>query len=102
VHLVQLLLPLYDNAGRRVPRERFDEVREELTQGFGGMTAYVRSPAQGTWREEGGQVDRDDVIMCEVIVEALEREWWAGYRARLEARFGQRELLIRAHPIERL
>ena len=102
MHLVQLLLPLYENSGQRIPRERFAEVREELTQRFGGMTAYVRSPAQGTWKEEGGGVDHDDVVMCEVMVETLDREWWASYRTKLAARFGQRELLVRAQPIERL
>jgi hypothetical protein len=102
VHLVQLLLPLYDDAGRRIPRQRFDQVREELTQRFGGMTAYVRAPAEGTWKEQSGTVDRDDLIMCEVIVESLDRAWWARYRERLEALFGQRELLVRASPVERL
>jgi hypothetical protein len=102
VHLVQLLLPLFDNEGRRIARERFDEVREELTERFGGVTAYVRSPAEGTWKEDGGAVDRDDVVMCEVMVDHLDRDWWAQWRVRLEALFGQRELLVRAFPVERL
>ncbi|MGZ8198971.1 MAG: hypothetical protein ACXWVP_11490 [Burkholderiales bacterium] len=102
VHLVQLLLPLYDNAGRRVPQQHFAEVREELTQRFGGVTAYLRSPAQGTWKDESGAVDRDEVVMCEVMVELLDRQWWSSYRSGLEARFGQRELVVRAFPLERL
>jgi hypothetical protein len=102
VHLVQLLLPVYDNAGRPVPHQQFGAVRDELTERFGGVTAFVRSPAQGTWKEEGGAVDRDDVIMCEVMVDALDRGWWSDYRTRLEARFGQRELLMRAFTVERL
>ena len=102
VHLVQLLLPLYDNAGRRMPQREFSAVRDELTQRFGGSTAYLRSPAEGTWKEQGGVVDRDDVIMYEVMVEELDRDWWASYRMHLEARFGQRELLMRAFPVERL
>jgi len=100
--LVQLLLPLYDNAGQRVPRERFAELRDELTHKYGGVTAYVRSPAQGTWKEESGSVDMDEVVMCEVMVESLDTSWWAEYRRTLEQRFGQRELVARAMQIERL
>jgi hypothetical protein len=102
MYLVQLLLPLYDNAGRRVPHERFAQVRDELTDRFGGVTAYLRSPAQGTWKVESGDVDRDEVVMCEVMVETLERGWWSSYRAMLEERFDQQELVVRASAIERL
>ena len=102
MHLVQLLLPLYDSTGRRVPHERFALVRDELTELFGGVTAYLRSPAQGTWKEGDGEVERDEVVMCEVMVEQVDRAWWSRYRAQLEARFGQQELLVRATPAERL
>ena len=102
MYLVQLLLPLYDNAGKRVPRETFTTVRDELTDRFGGVTAFTRSPAQGSWVEPGGDVARDDIVVCEVMVDTLELEWWAAYRQTLEATFGQRELVIRASEIKRL
>lgn len=100
--LVQLLLPLYDNSGRRVPHETFARVRDELTERYGGVTAFLRSPAQGTWKEEGGGVDRDEIVMVEVMVEALDAAWWESYRSRLEAQFGQQELVIRATEARRL
>ena len=100
--LVQLLLPVYEGPGRRVPRERFTEVRDELTHKYGGVTAFLRSPAQGTWKEQSGTVDHDDVVMCEVMVDSLDRSWWTEYRSTLERRFGQRELVMRAVQIERL
>ena len=100
--LVQLLLPLYDNAGRRVPHERFAQLRDELTDRYGGVTAFLRSPAQGTWKEADGEVDRDEVVMCEVMVDALDRDWWGAYRRTLEERFGQRELIVRSLRLERL
>src|SRR5689334_25028318 len=100
--LVQLLVPLYDSSGRQVPRERFAELRDELTHKYGGVTAFLRSPAQGTWKEETGAVERDEIVMCEVMVEALDRRWWAEYRRTLEQRFGQRELIARAVQMERL
>ena len=100
--LVQLLLPLYDNAGRRLPLQQFARVRDELTEHYGGMTAYLRSPAQGTWKETSGAVDRDEVVMCEVMVETLDRDWWRAYRHGLEERFAQQEIVVRASPVERL
>jgi hypothetical protein len=102
MHLVQLLLPLYDNDGEPLPRARFAQVRQELTDRFGGVTAYLRSPARGVWRDHEGDVAHDDVVIHEVMVESLDRAWWAQYRERLRADFGQEELVIRTHPIERL
>jgi hypothetical protein len=100
--LVQLLLPLYDNAGRRLPLELFAQLRNELTERYGGVTAFFRSPAQGTWKQESGAVDVDEMVMCEVMVDVLDRAWWRGYRKVLEGRFAQRELIVRALSLERI
>jgi hypothetical protein len=102
MHLVQLLLPRCHNSGERIPAARFVEVREELTERFGGFTAYTRSPAEGAWKDDDGSVDRDEVIICEVMVEDLDRAWWARYRRTLESRFGQEELVARAIRVEML
>jgi hypothetical protein len=102
-HLVQLLLPLYDNAGLRFPAALYDAVLRELTERFGGLTAYARAPAAGLWEEEdSGKTRRDDIVVYEVMVEDLDRAWWARYRETLERRFSQDELVVRAHAIERL
>jgi hypothetical protein len=101
VHLVQLLLPVYDNEGHAMPRELYDTVRRELVDRFGGLTAYTRAPASGLWAD-GGEVDKDDIVVYEVMVDALDRAWWAGYRKVLERRFAQDELMVRALATERL
>jgi len=36
------------------------------------------------------------------MADALDRDWWRGFRAELERRFAQDELVVRAHPVERL
>jgi hypothetical protein len=56
MHLVQLLLPLYDNERRPFARERLDAVRAELAERFGGVTAFLRAPASGVWVDDGGEV----------------------------------------------
>ena len=102
MYLVQLLLPLYDNSGHRFPNARLREVADELTDRFGGVTAYLRSPAEGSWREGNGPVDKDEVVMFEVMVDHLDRDWWSRYRGVLERRFAQDELVVRATAMERL
>lgn len=101
MHLVQLLLPLFEPDGREVPRERFAAVRQTLVERFGGLTAYSRAPARGLW-DDGEQVVRDDVVVYEVMVESLDRAWWREYRDALCRDWGQQEMLLRAHPVERL
>jgi hypothetical protein len=102
MHLVQLLLPLHDNAGVPFPRARFDEVRRELAERFGGVTAYVRSPASGTWQDDAGTMQRDDSLLFEAMCETLDRDWWRSYRRTLEARFAQDEIMLRALALEKL
>jgi hypothetical protein len=102
MYLVQLLLPVYDNAGHPFPASHYATVRGELAQRFGGLTAYTRAPAEGLWSDDGGRSARDDIVVYEVMVEELDRAWWKRFRADLERRFAQQELVVRAQPIERL
>ena len=102
MHLVQLFLPLYDPQGARFPRAMFDEVRGALAERFGGSTAFVRAPAAGLWEGDDGALERDDVVLVEVEVAALDADWWRDYRRALEARFAQDAILVRALAIERL
>lgn len=101
-HLIQLLLPLQDNAGQPFPPAHYAHVRAELAERFGGVTAYARAPATGLWEDEAGCVQRDEVVLFEVMAEALDRAWWREYRAVLEARFRQDEILVRATRVARL
>ena len=102
MYLVQLLLPLYDNDGRPFSRQQFDEVRHKLTEHFGGVTAYLRSPAVGVWKESDHDVSQDDVVMFEVMSEDLDESWWAQYREELEKTFRQDEVLVRAITVRKL
>ena len=96
MHLVQILLPLYDNEANRFAGEHFRDVRDELAQTFGGVTVYSRAPAEGLWKEDSSSVQHDDVILFEVMVEQLDRDWWASYREGLEQQFRQEQIVVRA------
>lgn len=105
MYLVQFLLPLSDNLGHRFAGQEFTHVHDELTEKFGGITAYMRSPAVGLWKEQKEntqRVSRDNIVMFEVMVETLDRPWWSDYRESLKKRFRQDEVIIRATQMERL
>jgi hypothetical protein len=102
VYLVQVLLPLFDNDAQPFPVSVFGDVRRELTNRFGGATAYTRAPAEGTWEDDAGRIHHDDVVVIEVMVESLDRAWWSQYRKALAVRFRQEELVARATSMEPL
>ena len=100
MHLIQVLLPLYDNAGQPLSRDLFRAVAAELTERFGGLTAYTRAPAEGLWKEDAKTTTRDEVVLFEVMAAELDRDWWRNYRDGLEERFRQDQVLIRAQAVE--
>jgi hypothetical protein len=102
MHLVQILLPLYETGEKRIERSAFDNVAQELNERFGGVTLYARAPATGLWKEEAGRTTRDDIVVCEVMVETLDVQWWESYRRGLEQTFAQQELVVRSQEMRRL
>jgi hypothetical protein len=101
MHMIEILLPLYDNDGNHFAAEDYAGVREELVAHFGGLTAFTRSPAEGLWVEDGER-SRDDIIVFEVMADWLDRGWWRSYRGQLEARFRQDVIVVRAREVELL
>ena len=102
MHLIQFLLPLHDNTNKEFPNTHFNGVREDLTDRLGGVTAFVRSPAVGLWKEGNDEVNRDEVVMFEVMADQLDKDWWATYRKQLQEQFRQDEVLIWASSITKL
>jgi hypothetical protein len=96
--LVQILLPVRDNRGRKFKGALYSDVHSELVRRFGGLTAYTRSPARGLWKSEGS-TKRDDMIILEVMTKRFDRTWWKKYRQDLESKFRQDEIIVRAHEV---
>lgn len=99
MHLIQILVPLYDNQGNRLSGDLFRTIRAELVARFGGLTAFTRAPAEGLWATED-KVSRDEIVIFEVMADTLDQPWWTGYRTSLEARLRQELVVIRHHRIE--
>lgn len=97
MYLVEILIPA--NGGE----DELRRLRDELTERFGGVTIFSRSPAVGLWKERtSSRPERDDIIVLEVMTEELERDWWRGYRGTLESRLGEELIVIRSTVIELL
>ena len=101
MHLVEILLPVTDNGGKPFSAEQYARVRKELTERFGGITAFSRAPAYGSVRDED-RIVHDDILVYEVMTESLDRAWWSDYRRALEREFAQDAIVIRASTIDRL
>ena len=102
MYLIQILLPLYDNTGRPILQKEFEQVRDDLTEHFGGITTYVRSPAKGLWKENTTTTVHDDIVIYEVMTEELDRGWWRDYRLGLTVQFHQDVLIVRVNEIQLL
>jgi hypothetical protein len=97
-YLVQILLPKETGNGQPVPRSWFEDLLEELTGEFGGVTSFIRAPGQGLWRS-GSETERDNIAVVEVMAERLVPEFWRSLRERLERELSQDEIVIRAQEI---
>ncbi len=101
MHLIQILIPTYDNEGNPFPHEIYGTIGDELVARFSGLTAHTRAPAQGFWTS-GNQTARDEIVIFEVMVRQVDETWWSHYRRELEGRLRQESVIIRAHPIQLL
>jgi hypothetical protein len=95
VFVVQLYLPLEKPDGTPVSPALFDRTKSELTERFGGVTAFLQSPADGAWKHSGGDVVHDRVAIFEVMVEDVDTAWWRSYRVGLEKELEQDQILAR-------
>jgi hypothetical protein len=94
--LVEILLPVL-----RKRDQLYLNIRKQLAEKFGGVTFHANAPAEGLWKD-GEETETDQIIVIEVMVDEIDREWWRRYRQELEAALEQEEIVIRATPIERL
>jgi hypothetical protein len=99
VFLIQFLLPT--RAGdTAIDDGLVARTRDELISRFGGVTAYLRTPAHGVWTSPEGRREHDDVVMVEVVTADFDRSWWREYSASLARRFVQETIHVRALRVE--
>ena len=91
MHLVQILLPRADNSGRPFPEQEFDKVKVELAREFDGVTAYLRAPAEGLWKQ-GQNASHDDIVIFEVMADEMNLHSWRERRGGWSSVFAKTEL----------
>lgn len=93
--VVQIYLPLELPDGSPVPAEMFERIKEQLTERFGGVTAFLQSPAEGAWKPSTGAPVHDRIAVFEVMVQDVDTVWWREYREALEVELRQEQILVR-------
>jgi len=99
--LIDILLPLQDERGEPFPAEFYDRLAQRLTERFGGVTSFARSPGEGRWKSRGA-TEHDEIVVIEVMAEEVERAWWSQLRRDLMRDFRQEDIVIRSQAFERL
>lgn len=102
MHVVQILLPLFEKTGKRVARALLRSTAQQLAREFGGITAYTRAPAEGLWRRRGARLARDEVVIYEVMAPNIDHVFWRKRRRQLEKAFVQDAILVRAIRVRQL
>jgi hypothetical protein len=96
MRLVEILLPVTSKT-----HAELEQLMAQLTDRFGGATAFVRSPGEGLWQDNSAIV-KDEIVVVEVMCETIDHAWWRSLREDLEKRLGEKEIVVRAHAVERL
>ena len=97
--VVELFLPLEKPDGTPIPAETFERIKSELTERFGGVTAFLQSPAEGAWKPRSRAVIHDRVAIFEVMVGDVDTAWWRAYRQALEVELEQEQVLARLYQV---
>jgi hypothetical protein len=97
--VVELFIPLEKPDGTPTPPETLERIKSELTERFGGVTAFLQSPAEGAWKPKSRAIIHDRVAIFEVMVRDVDTVWWRGYRQQLEAELEQEQILARLYQV---
>lgn len=97
MNVIELFLPLDKGSGVSVEVERIEAIVKGLADRFGGVTAYTREPAEGMWRRPT-TIERDRILVVEIVVREVDDTWWRDYRSRLEEELEQDQIMVRVTP----
>jgi len=100
MQLIQILLPIIEKENEDFPWHLYADIRNELTEKFGGITTYTHSPATGLWKEAANKTVKDEIIIYEIMASDIDRGWWKSYKQMLEKKIQQDEIIIRSWAID--
>jgi hypothetical protein len=91
MQLVQIFLPLYDNNKQLFEESVYNDVRNMLKDQFGGVSFHRNTPVGGLWKDEGGKTNYDELIIAEIMIHNLNKEWWKQFKQDLEQFLNRRK-----------
>jgi len=100
--LIQLLLPLNDSQGTAFSEGLFKDVQVQLTEKFGGLTVYQRSPAEGYWKDGSSPVVQEAMLVHEVLTGNIDEGFWNHLKSTLCKKFKQEDILITSSRISKI
>lgn len=98
--LFQLILPLANAKGKVFPASYYEEVEQQLTAHFGGVTIYNRNV--GHWKDENAKVQSEKVLIFEVLADLTSISFWEELKRKLEKRFQQQEISITSAVVQKI
>jgi hypothetical protein len=96
VFLIELFLPLNRRDGLPIDQAVFDRIKKNLTERFGGVTAFALAPAEGVWKSPTSETVEERVAVFQVMVKEIDVGWWRACRQDLERELDQEEILVRS------
>jgi inorganic pyrophosphatase len=93
--LIQLFLPIENEAGKPFPDKYFSAVKQQLTSKFDGLSIYENAPVSGRWKDDKAETIKDRLLIFEVMADELEIPYWEKYKQDLQKQFKQESIVIR-------
>jgi inorganic pyrophosphatase len=93
--LVQLFLPIEDKKGKPFAAKYYDKIKETLIKKFDGVSIYSNAPVNGRWADEQSNIEKDKLIVYEVMTDMIDLTYWESYKLVLEKQFKQDTIVIR-------
>jgi hypothetical protein len=90
--ITQVLLPMFDNRGRRFPPASYQPFHERMVERFDGWTQ--KQKALGVWQSPGGIRYKDKHLVYEIAHKTRNLGFWRAEKERLKREFEQEEIWI--------
>ena len=90
--ITQILLPKYDNFGRRFERSRFAAFHARMIRKFGGWTR--KGQAEGAWLSPSGRLFTDEHWVYEIGHSRKDLTFWLAEKEQLKDEFDQDDIWI--------
>jgi hypothetical protein len=95
----EILLPTRYNDGSPVESVKFDDVLQEISERFGGVTFFPET-LRGVWLHQGQRFDESNVRLVVDVEDSPENaDFFVNYKRTLKDRFRQIDLWIVSYQI---